>query len=146
MTKYPGFEEYNGKNGRYKVNREQGESTIEVFLRSVSSFVRERNEWKLSNIAERSDPDVLFRVEINDGYWNVVSMEVTSFCMGGVNEFVSELTSTQRDLSQPDELLVVMQELLDQPDAAWGELPIDLEVEMSVLKIGDKETQHIPGI
>lgn len=148
-TKYPGFREYVGLNGCYRVHPDDVEPTIDVYLRSVPVFEQDgEGELVLPDPVNRSVPDVSFILDNDDGYWSIVSMEVPSFGMDGVNDFLQALMVNQEELGQPDDLLPLIQTLLDERGARWGELPIDLETEFDTHKLTDREDYFYihPGI
>lgn len=147
MTKYPGLQEHVGVNGYYRVNRNGDNLTLDVYLVSVPSFEEENDKWVMLNPTNRDYPDISFVIDNFEDYWTVVSMEVPSCCMDGVNEFIVALMQHQeRSLNQVDELLSVLIELLDQKGAIWGRPPVDLEAARDVHKHNVATTMSHPGI
>ncbi len=146
MANYPGLHEHVGLNGYYKVNRAGENLTIDIYLRSVPAFEEKYGKLILPDPVHRVYPDISFLVEDYDGYWSIVSMKVPSFSMDGVNEFLSVLLQYQEDLKQPDDLLPLLQMLLNEEGARWGQLPVDLEAELGTRKLSDTSFSYHPGI
>ncbi|EAX48378.1 hypothetical protein TcarDRAFT_2328 [Thermosinus carboxydivorans Nor1] len=146
--RYPGFHKYVGLNGCYRVEYDGDVPVVEVYLRSVPSFEADSGDGELilPDPTNRRYPDIVFVLDEDEDYWTVVSMEVPSFGMDGVSEFLTALLAQDADLTQPDELLTTLQQLLEERDAVWGELPVDIETRYDAAKLTGRWLHYHPGI
>lgn len=147
MAKYPGLQEYVGTSGCYRLTYIDEEPTIDVYLRSVAAFEQSQTgQLILPDPTERSYPDISFIIDEQVDYWSVISLQVDSFGLAGVNEFLSELLRQPGDLTQVDELLPKLQGLLNQSHALWGQLSQDLEGEHDTRQLSNVWMEYHPGI
>lgn len=147
MAKYPGLQEYTGLNGQYRIVYVDEEPVIEVYLRSVPALEQNSSgQLYLPDPTERSYPDVVFVIDNNEDYWSIIGLEVQSFGLTGVTDFLASLLQEEGDLTQVDVLLPILQRLLSQRDAYWGDLPTDLERGYDTRRLHNVWMEHHPGI
>lgn len=147
MAKYPGLQEYFGENGCYRLTYQDEEPTVDVYLRSVPSFEQSSTgQLILPDPAKRSYPDIRFGIDYDTDNWTIVSFTAQSFGLAGVSEFLVELLQQDKDLTQLDELLPELQNLLRQPNAVWGQLSSDLDSEYNMGQLHNVWLEYHPGI
>lgn len=147
MATYPGLQEYFGENGCYRLGYMGEQPTIDVYLRSVPAFeLSNSGQLILPEPSKRSYPDIRFVIDDDTSNWAIVSFNAQSFGLTGVNEFLAELLQQDRDLTQLDELLPELQNLLRQPNSVWGHFSSDLDSKYTQGQLHNVWLEYHPGI
>ncbi|MDF2570444.1 MAG: hypothetical protein K0R55_2048 [Sporomusa sp.] len=116
------MKDFCGKNGCYRIEKENDVEFLNVFLNSVKVYEEHNDKFIYVQVDKREIPDLVFELveEEESDCLLTTGMDVQSFCADGVNEFVSSLLKSTDEIVYKEGLCEEVERLLNQEGAIWG--------------------------